>query len=139
MGVKGCLSKTHGGLLGPPVDDLGNLGQLNLKTVVSAEQAYQDVLLSAGALPHDATSARMVSETRTGTGRQGYQADIDADRTALKFRPPMKDSDNDGLPDKWEKPQGLNPADATDSSQLSKSGYTHLERYCHERAESLIP
>lgn len=139
MAIKGCLSRTHEGLPGPPVDDLGKLGQLNLKTVVSAEQAYQDVLRSAGALPHDATSARMAREARTGTGRQGYQADINADRAALKFRSPMKDSDNDGLPDKWEKSHGLNPADALDSSELTKSGYTFLEQYCHERAASLIP
>jgi len=141
IAVKGCLSKDRDGLPGPPVDDFGKIGQLNLKTVVVAEQAYRDVLLSAGALPHDATSTRMVRETRNGTGRQGYQADIDADRALLKIRSPMpmKDKDNDGLPDKWEKTQGLNPADVTDSIQITKSGYTHLERYCHERVENLLP
>lgn len=139
IAVKGCLSKTRDGLPGPSVAAFGKLGRLNLKTVVSAKQAYRDVLLSAGALPHDATSARMVRETRTGTGRQGYQANIEADRASLKFRSSIKDSDNDGLPDKWEKSQGLDSADATDSIKLTKSGYTHLEQYCHERAASFDP
>ena len=41
-----------------------------------------------------------------------------------------KDSDNDGLPDDWEKKHGLNPADATDTiSDLNGDGYTNIEDF----------
>ena len=78
LAIYGCISKDRDGSVGPAVNDLRNLGTLNLDTVETAEQAWESVLTKAGALPHDATSARMVRETRSGTGRQGYQADISA-------------------------------------------------------------
>ena len=41
-----------------------------------------------------------------------------------------KDSDNDGLPDDWEKKHGLNPANATDAiSDLNGDGYTNIEDF----------
>jgi hypothetical protein len=42
---------------------------------------------------------------------------------------PYKDSDKDGMPDEWETSHGLNPNDASDASQESKSGngYTNIE------------
>ncbi len=138
IAVRGCVSKKRDGTPGPPVEDLGKLGDLNLKTDITAEEAYELVLRGAGALPHDATSARMVRETRTGTGKQGYQPDMEADRAALRARPGQKDSDNDGIPDQWEKIHGLDPTDPSDSRRLSATGYSHLERYCHERANQLI-
>lgn len=43
---------------------------------------------------------------------------------------PYKDSDNDGLPDDWEKKSGLNPNDATDAiSDLNGDGYTNIEDF----------
>lgn len=138
IAIKGCVSKRRDGSPGPPVVDLRDLGKLHLQTVQTAEAAYRSTLARAGALPHDATSARMVRETRSGTGRQGYQADIAADRAALKAGPAPKDTDQDGLPDRWERAHGLDPAVSTDSSRLSPSGYTFLELYCHERAGSLV-
>jgi pectate lyase len=138
LSIHGCVSKERDGTAGPPVGDLGDPGKLNLQTIQSAEDAYRDVLLRAGALPHDATSARMVQETTTGTGRQGYQADLSADRARLMTTMTVKDADQDGIADEWEQAHGLNPADPTDGNQRSPSGYTFLERYCHERAEQLI-
>ncbi len=138
IAIKGCVSKKSDGSLGPPVDDLRELGNLNLETVETAEEIYQSVLQGAGALPHDATSARMAKETRNGTGRQGYQADIAADRVVLESGSPAKDSDGDGLPDQWERDKGLDPEVSSDSIKRSPSGYTYLEVYCHERAKRLI-
>jgi pectate lyase len=138
LAISGCLSRERDGSPGPAVDDLRELGSLNLETIETAEQAWNSVLDRAGALPHDATSARMVRETRDGNGRQGYQAKIDADRAAIKRGPPPKDSDKDGLPDAWELANGLDPAIGTDSRRLSPSGYSYLELYCHELAARLI-
>lgn len=134
--IKGCVSRERDGSVGPAVNDLGDIGTLALNNVETAEQAWISVLASAGALPHDATSARMVREARTGTGKQGYQADINADRAALKSRPPQKDSDEDGIPDAWERKHGLDPTRA-DSNKLAESGYTFLETYCHSRTAQL--
>lgn len=136
--IKGCVSKLRDGKAGPEVADLGEIGNLNLRSLETADQAFKSVLLGAGALPHDATSARMVRETRNGTGRQGYQADIDADRASLKSRPAPQDSDNDGLPDKWETKHGTDPRNPVDSTRVTKSGYTWLELYCHACADRLI-
>jgi hypothetical protein len=46
----------------------------------------------------------------------------------LKSLPAPKDTDHDGMPDKWEKANGLNPSDAVDRN-LIKEGYTMLEKY----------
>ncbi|WP_222840296.1 hypothetical protein [Echinicola rosea] len=40
-----------------------------------------------------------------------------------------KDSDGDGMPDRYEKKHGLNPKDATDRNRTDKYGYTALENY----------
>jgi hypothetical protein len=44
---------------------------------------------------------------------------------------PYKDSDNDGMPDDWEKKNGLNPNNAADAAQIAKnkSGYSNIEEY----------
>ena len=42
----------------------------------------------------------------------------------------LKDTDNDGMPDDWEKKYGLNPKDGSDASQdLDKDGYTNIEEF----------
>lgn len=138
IAIAGCVSRERDGSAGPPVDDLRTIGKLNLNTEQTAEQSYATVLSLAGALPHDATSARMAHETHTGTGKQGYQADIDADRKAIKSSPLLKDSDKDGLPDDWEKTNGLDPMMPADSITRSPSGYDYIEIYCHQRARKLI-
>ena len=40
------------------------------------------------------------------------------------------DNDSDGMPDKWEKKQGLDPKDAADGNgDQDRDGYTNLESY----------
>jgi pectate lyase len=43
--------------------------------------------------------------------------------------PAPSDHDHDGMPDEWERRQGLNPGDATDRNRAAPDGYTMLERY----------
>ncbi len=108
----------------------------------SAEAAYQSVLKSAGAtLPkRDTLDERIINDVKKRTGRLidvqgGYTHGTDYEKTinawpVLKSLPPPKDSDADGIPDEWEKKNGLNPNDASDAStyKLHKS-YTNIEVY----------
>lgn len=51
---------------------------------------------------------------------------------------PPADSDNDGMPDQWERSRGLNPNQAgANDTTLSSLGYTNLEVYLQELADSL--
>jgi len=138
MAARGCVSVNPDGTPGPPVPDRGEVGELRLRQIHSAERAYRLVLSSAGALPRDATSRRMVEETLRGAGRQGYSPDIEADRKALRAERPILDADGDGIPDYWEYRRRLNHRDPADAARIGPGGYTHLEHYCHERALKLI-
>ena len=43
---------------------------------------------------------------------------------------PYQDSDGDGLPDDWEKKQGLNPSNPSDAAgDLNGDGYTNIEDF----------
>ena len=43
---------------------------------------------------------------------------------------PWKDSDSDGMPDRWEQQNGLNPNDPTDAiGDINGDGYTNIEKY----------
>ena len=52
----------------------------------------------------------------------------------LKSKKAPRDTDHDGMPDKWEKRHGLNPKDAADGAKLSANGYTNLEIYLNHLA-----
>jgi hypothetical protein len=132
-------------------------------TIIPAKDAYQYVLSNAGAtLPkRDAVDQRITEQARTGKINfienvrlpekqfehrrlpiDSYKQGIITDVVQVGGYPeykgtPYKDSDNDGMPDDWEKKNGLNPANTEDASQLSKtkSGYTNIEEYLN----SVVP
>jgi pectate lyase len=47
----------------------------------------------------------------------------------LESLPAPKDSDHDGMPDEWEKKNGLDPNNPKDRNNMDKDGYTMLEKY----------
>lgn len=126
-------------------------------TIVSAKDAMDFVLNNVGAtLPkRDPVDARIVKEVREGKATalpnvklpetqfkhrrlpiDSYKIGIITDPSQVGGYPeykgtPYKDSDNDGMPDAYEKKMGLNPNDPSDASQYSKSGsgYTNIEEY----------
>jgi hypothetical protein len=133
-------------------------------TIVSATDARQYVLSNAGAtLPkRDAVDIRIAEQVRTG--KIAYKEGVKLPETQFKHRrapidsykqgiitdvsqvggypeykgTPYKDSDSDGMPDDWEKKNGLNPNDAADAGQStakSKSGYSNIEEYLN----SVVP
>ncbi len=103
-----------------------------------AAEAYETVLANAGAtLPRrDAIDARVIESVRTGktTTETGIISSVDEvggyPEYTFKKSDVVKDSDNDGMPDEWEKQYGLNPKDASDASVDSDGdGYTNIEEY----------
>jgi pectate lyase len=101
-------------------------------TTISAHQAYEAVLQMAGAsLPHrDPVDARIVEEVRQRKGSIIDSQTQVGGWPELKSTPPPVDSDNDGMPDSWERSHGLNPKDASDSAaDKNKDGYINLEEY----------
>lgn len=56
-------------------------------------------------------------------------------------RPSGFDSDKDGIPDEWEKANGLNPNDASDALTYSldaKDYYTNIEVYANSLVENIM-
>lgn len=50
------------------------------------------------------------------------------------------DSDNDGMPDEWEKANGLDPNDNSDSGKYNLNPqYTNLEVYINGLVKTLYP
>jgi hypothetical protein len=105
-----------------------------------AKDAYAKVLKNAGAIfpKRDKIDERIIYETKTGTasgkGSFGKSGIIDnplavGGWAVYKTVAAPTDSDEDGMPDEWEKSNGLNPSDAGDRNKLDKNGYTMLENY----------
>jgi hypothetical protein len=125
--------------------------------IMSAEEAYDFVLTNVGAtIPkRDAVDERIIKQVRTGKievkdglenaiGKEFIKRRLPADsyKKGIITHPDQvggyptykgkayKDSDNDGIPDAWEKKFGLNPNDASDAVKDSNGdGYTNIEKY----------
>lgn len=107
-------------------------------TIVSAKQAYLEILKSAGAsLYRDAVDKRIIKEVKKGTSTYGENGIINSQKETgewpqLKSKKAPADSDADGMPDRWEKKNQLNPNDPSDGNHYSISKqYTNVEVYLH--------
>lgn len=107
-----------------------------------AEEAYAAVLKNVGAvLPRrDTLDERIINDVKNRTGKvidvQGgfphgtpYELTVNAWPALISLPAPV-DTDNDGMPDEWERKNGLNPDDAGDASafKLDKN-YSNIEVY----------
>lgn len=131
-------------------------------SILPAQDAYNYVLSNVGAaLPkRDAVDERVIRQVKTGKIEYREDGETGVGKQFIKRRlpedsykkgiithvsqvggypvykgEPYKDSDNDGMPDAYEKGKGLNPNDASDASRISKSGYSNIEDYLN----SLVP
>ena len=101
-------------------------------------QAYDDVLKRAGATKpkRDSVDARVAQHVRTSTGKIiDTTAEVGGWPDYASGEPPA-DEDKDGIPDAWERRHKLNPRDASDAGKLAPSGYTWIEQYLNELADS---
>jgi len=125
--------------------------------IMKAEEAYEFVLNNVGATfpKRDAVDERIIKQVRTGKieVKDGLENNIgkefvkrrlpdDSYKKGIITNPNQvggypeykgtayKDSDNDGIPDAWEKKYGLNPKVASDANMdINGDGYTNIEKY----------
>jgi len=56
----------------------------------------------------------------------------------LKSAKALQDTDNDGMPDSWERKNNLDPADASDSNKdRDNDGYTNIEEYINSLVDNI--
>ncbi len=136
-------------------------------TTHSATVAYEKVLNYVGAsLYRDAVDNRYMDEALNGTTTYTGSAEKTGDGKTIVHRPGIIDyvrdqgsytltskkrgadfdTDQDGIPDKWEKANGLNPNDATDAKLFTlddakkdgKGWYNNLEVYLNSLVEDIM-
>lgn len=109
-----------------------NLFTASNVTAKPASEVFNWVLANVGANPQrpDPVDARVISETRNGSGHIiDRVADVGGWPTLAAGTSPV-DSDGDGMPDSWEKARALNPNYAADAnSDRDNDGYTNIEEY----------
>ena len=97
----------------------------------SAKDASDLILLHAGASKsRDACDERIINEVKTSTGQVPDSQDDVGGWPVLKSLPAPADRDKDGMADRWETANGLNPADPKDrNGDRDADGYSNLEEY----------
>lgn len=151
-----CDDAAYGSIPYPDGDQPSNARSVRLPfppiTIESDPEALvDDLALHAGAFPRDPMDERLMADPLARTfDPAAPDANPAGDTLALAFDPaspplPPTDTDQDGMPDDWETAEGLDPSDAADGNgtdlslgALGVAGYTNLEVYLHERAESLV-
>ncbi|QEF97738.1 hypothetical protein Mal15_17820 [Stieleria maiorica] len=119
--------------------------------LVDAKTALDQVLAKAGCWPRDRTTLKTINEVKTQTGRWGRDAPpAPDDDWFLKGLTPTQspvDTDDDGMPDSWERTHGLDPNNAADAGRIVAAGdspgdrhrgYPYLEFYLNELADRLV-
>ncbi len=112
----------------------------------SAKEAYESVLMSAGAsFRRDTLDQRIINDVKNGTGRiidvQGGFPHGTAFETTLHAWPLLKsvsapaDADRDGMPYDWEKKKGLDPSSADGHLHTMDKHYTNIEIYINSILE----
>ena len=103
----------------------------------SAEESYDKVQKYVGcSFERDDYDKEIIRQMLAGTGEYGNNGLIDTpSEVKVSVLPKIakraeKDSDHDGMPDKWEKTHGLNPHDSSDASCFTlSSDYCNIEMY----------
>lgn len=112
-----------------------------------AAASYARVLALAGAsVKRDAVDKRIVAEVKSGKSTAGARENgiIDSQEDVggwpdLRSLPPQKDSDEDGMPDAWEKAHNLNQNDPADANQQTlHQGYDNIEVYANGIVEEVV-
>lgn len=117
-----------------------------LVTTHTPDKALEKVIAYAGASYHRDALDKIIAEdvkngktTFTGAEESDRPGIIDTQSEAktdgedawpkLNSTAAPVDTDGDGMPDVWERANGLDPNDATDGAKVASNGYTNLENY----------
>ena len=101
------------------------------------ETIYNAILENAGATvpARDSVDRRIVDSVRNGTGKLIDSPGEVGGYPSYRQGEPPRDSDGDGIPDKWETAQGLDPQNPGDGrADWNGAGYTNLEYYLNTLA-----
>lgn len=106
-----------------------------------ALEAHEMTLEHAGAsLVRDAVDERVIRSVREQSGAIIDHQDDVGGYPALKEAAPPRDTDRDGMPDRWERKNHLDPRDPTDrNGDRDRDGYTNLEEHLNELAAPSFP
>jgi hypothetical protein len=112
--------------------------------IQTADKAYQVVLNYVGCkFPvRDTLDQRILNDVKNGTGnfidvQGGFAHGTPYEQTEnawpyLHFSKPLADIDLDGMPDEWEKRNGLNPLQNDASLFQLEKHYTNVEVYLNQ-------
>ncbi|MFC6020762.1 polysaccharide lyase family 1 protein [Plantactinospora solaniradicis] len=96
----------------------------------SAAAAHAAVVDQAGAsLRRDQVDRRLITELTRQTGAIITDPAAVGGFGTLAGGTAPADGDRDGMPDNWERSNGLNPASAADGDDIGADGYSNVERY----------
>ena len=88
------------------------------KCGLSPKSQNEDGLFKYRRLPKDSYKIGIITHPNQMGGYPEYKGT------------PYVDTDKDGMPDEWEKANGLNPNDASDANEdCTGDGYTNIEKY----------
>lgn len=104
--------------------------------ISTAVQAFKVVLAEVGSSQkRDAVDKRIIGYLQS-LGTKGAIFKTEADAGGQQETKPvyatLKDSDQDGIPDKWEKANTLDPENAGDAQNINAKGYSNLEQYLND-------
>jgi len=115
--------------------------------IMSSFDAYDHVLNNAGARRYlnadgtfdvlvDSKDEQYITDIQNKSNKNGKGAEygnelgfFDFPEIAESKRPANYDTDKDGMPDVWEKANGLDPNRADDSEDKDGDGYTNIEEF----------
>ncbi len=110
-------------------------GKYKLENIESAKDAYESCLKYSGcSLERDEVDKRFIKTIIDNTGKIiDSQSEVGGwDFYPEEKRPKNWDTDQDGMPDAWEKANKLDPSNPADGNwDQDKDGYTNLEEYLH--------
>lgn len=113
----------------------------------SAQKSFEAVLAYAGVShKRDVVDTRVVAEVKSGNSPSGKNKNgiIDSPGDVggwpvLVSKPVPNDRDGDGMPDKWEKANKLNPKDSSDACRKTvDKSYDNIEVYLNELVKTVI-
>ncbi len=115
------------------VSERFDAGKYKLKNIESAHDAYESCLKYSGcSLVRDDVDERFIKTIIDNTGAMiDSQSEVGGwDSYPDINRPKDWDTDQDGMPDAWEKANKLDPSDPQDrNADADQDGFTNLEEY----------